>query len=65
MLLSADYQSSLSEPLWASVEDGEVLLIAKALDVTVSITPDAARETARRLISAANQAEAARAHLCE
>ena len=61
----SEHEPSLTEPLWASAVDGEVMLIAKALDVNVSISPDAARETARRLIDAANQAEAARAHLCE
>lgn len=56
---------SLDEALWARVLGGDVVLDGEALGVRLAIPPWAARETARRLLAAAEEAEASRAHLCE
>ncbi|HEY9218925.1 MAG TPA: hypothetical protein VIO94_12805 [Phenylobacterium sp.] len=51
----AQYLSAFSEPMTVRVVEGEVVVIGPDA-VAVSLTPDAAEESAHRLLSAAREA---------
>jgi hypothetical protein len=47
---------ALDEPLKTAVVDGEVIAVSEQAPIEVSVTAEAARETGRRLIQAAEEA---------
>jgi hypothetical protein len=47
---------ALDKPLKTTVVDGDVVAVSELAPIEVAVTADAARETARRLIEAADEA---------